>query len=225
MSNARNLAKLIVDANGDIGAASLDNVPPSNDASALTTGTLPIERIGTGAITNAKIAINAIDSSKLANNSVTSSKLTAGMIVNTTEWFNSTRLVISNSSNYTFSSTSFQKIYSNSYLLVKATWVGRGSYSHWMGLWCEWNGVRNYHGVSMSVENSTSDGTNCPTILVYDTKIASSSTGTALLNFGWTTGSGSADKPFNTFNPDSANNDSRINGSTGSHITVYEVLT
>ena len=60
MSNARNLAKLIVDANGDIGAASLDNVPPSNDASALTTGTLPVARIADGDITAAKLYTTAV---------------------------------------------------------------------------------------------------------------------------------------------------------------------
>ena len=45
MSNARNLARLIVDSGGDVDASSLGNVPPSNDASALTTGTLPVGRL------------------------------------------------------------------------------------------------------------------------------------------------------------------------------------
>jgi hypothetical protein len=44
MSRARNLADLL-DANGDVASGALDNVPPSNDASALTTGTLPVERV------------------------------------------------------------------------------------------------------------------------------------------------------------------------------------
>jgi hypothetical protein len=39
-SKGRDLADLL-DANGDVKSGSLDNVPPSNDASALTTGTLP----------------------------------------------------------------------------------------------------------------------------------------------------------------------------------------
>lgn len=47
MTRARDIANL-VDANGDIVAGALDNVPASNDASALTTGTLPAARIGTG---------------------------------------------------------------------------------------------------------------------------------------------------------------------------------
>lgn len=48
MSNARNLARLIVDSDGDVDVSSLGNVPPSNDASALTTGTLPVGRLPSG---------------------------------------------------------------------------------------------------------------------------------------------------------------------------------
>jgi hypothetical protein len=44
MSKARNLADLL-DSSGDVVSGALDNVPPSNDASALTTGTLPVERV------------------------------------------------------------------------------------------------------------------------------------------------------------------------------------
>jgi hypothetical protein len=44
MTRARDISKL-VDANGDIVASALDNVPASNDASALTTGTLDGARL------------------------------------------------------------------------------------------------------------------------------------------------------------------------------------
>ena len=47
MSNARNLAD-IVTGNFDVPLGALDNVPPSNDASALTTGTLPVGRLPSG---------------------------------------------------------------------------------------------------------------------------------------------------------------------------------
>ena len=63
MGKARNLADLLDD-NGDVKSASLDNVPASNNASALTTGTLPIARIADDAITNAKLA-TGITASKL----------------------------------------------------------------------------------------------------------------------------------------------------------------
>ena len=44
MTKARNIADLL-DANGDVNTANLDNVPASNNASALTTGTLPNARL------------------------------------------------------------------------------------------------------------------------------------------------------------------------------------
>ena len=43
MSKARQLANLL-DSDGDVTTGALDNVPPSNDASALTTGILPVDR-------------------------------------------------------------------------------------------------------------------------------------------------------------------------------------
>ena len=58
MSNARNLAD-IVTGNFDVPLGALDNVPPSNDASALTTGTLPIARIADGVISSDKLASGA----------------------------------------------------------------------------------------------------------------------------------------------------------------------
>lgn len=54
MTKARDIANL-VDSNGDIVTGALDNVPPSNDASALTTGTLDVARISNGSITSAKL--------------------------------------------------------------------------------------------------------------------------------------------------------------------------
>lgn len=58
MTRARDIANL-VDANGDIVAAALSNVPPSNDASALTTGTLDIARLSANSITAAKLDASA----------------------------------------------------------------------------------------------------------------------------------------------------------------------
>jgi hypothetical protein len=55
MGRSRNLADLL-DANGDVKSGFLDNVPPSNDASALTTGTLSADRLAAGSIGAAKLA-------------------------------------------------------------------------------------------------------------------------------------------------------------------------
>jgi hypothetical protein len=77
MSKARNLADLL-DSNGDVVSGALDNVPPSNDASALTTGTLPIARIADGSITTAKLA-STLD---LSGKTVTLPSGTGGKLVN-----------------------------------------------------------------------------------------------------------------------------------------------
>ena len=60
MTRANDIASL-VDSNGDIVAGALDNVPPSNDASALTTGTLDMARVANGSVTNAHFAAGAAD--------------------------------------------------------------------------------------------------------------------------------------------------------------------
>ncbi len=72
MSRARNLADLL-DANGDVASGALDNVPPSNDASALTTGTLPIARIADGDITAAKLSDTYLTG--IGDGTVTATKL------------------------------------------------------------------------------------------------------------------------------------------------------
>ena len=70
MTKTRNISDLL-DANGDVKSGALDNVPASNDASALTTGTLPSARLGTitdftstGIDDNATSTAITIDSSK-----------------------------------------------------------------------------------------------------------------------------------------------------------------
>jgi len=66
MTKARQLADLL-DANGDVKSTNLDNVPASDNASALTSGTLPIARIADSAITSAKIADGTIVPADLHN--------------------------------------------------------------------------------------------------------------------------------------------------------------
>jgi hypothetical protein len=84
MSRARNLADLL-DSNGDVVSGALDNVPPSNDASALTTGTLPIARIADGDITGAKLANDA----KVVKSATAPASPSAGDL-----WYDSTNKVI-----------------------------------------------------------------------------------------------------------------------------------
>ena len=58
MTKARNLSNLL-DATGDVVSSALDNVPPSDNASSLTTGTLDVARLSNGSITNAKLGNDA----------------------------------------------------------------------------------------------------------------------------------------------------------------------
>lgn len=62
MTRARDIANL-VDANGDIVAGALDNVPASNDASALTTGTLAAARLPTSGISASAVDTGTLPSS------------------------------------------------------------------------------------------------------------------------------------------------------------------
>lgn len=69
MTKARNLSDLL-DATGDIKSDALDNVPPSNDASALTTGTIDNARISLDAneipnLDTAKITTGTFDDARM----------------------------------------------------------------------------------------------------------------------------------------------------------------
>ena len=81
MTKARNIADLL-DANGDVKSASLDNVPASNDASALTTGTIPNARISLDAneipnLDTAKITTGTFADARIAD--LSASKLTGSI--------------------------------------------------------------------------------------------------------------------------------------------------
>jgi hypothetical protein len=82
MSKARNLARLIVDSSGDVDSSALGNVPPSDDASALTTGTLPIARIADGAVVNAKLGSD-IDASKITAGTLPIARIADGAVTMT----------------------------------------------------------------------------------------------------------------------------------------------
>ena len=80
MTKARNLSDLL-DANGDVKSTALDNVPPSNDASALTTGTIDNARISLDAneipnLDTAKITTGTFNDARIP--SLDTSKITSG---------------------------------------------------------------------------------------------------------------------------------------------------
>ena len=73
MTKARNIADLL-DANGDVKSASLDNVPASDNASALTTGTLPNARLPNN------ISDGGTEGTKLASGTTAERGSTTGQI-------------------------------------------------------------------------------------------------------------------------------------------------
>ena len=71
MTKTRDISDLL-DANGDVKSSALDNVPPSNDASALTTGPLPDARLSSNVTTNS-------GTQTLTNKTIASSQLTGAL--------------------------------------------------------------------------------------------------------------------------------------------------
>jgi hypothetical protein len=79
MSNARNLAN-IVTGNFDVPLGALDNVPPSNDASALTTGTLPVGRLPSSGVDAGSLTAGTLATTRLAANAAKESLVGIGNI-------------------------------------------------------------------------------------------------------------------------------------------------
>lgn len=87
MTRARDIADL-VDANGDIVAGALDNVPASNDASALTTGTLAAARLPSSGVDAASITTGTLNSARvsLSNSDITGNPFSVRQISTYNIW-------------------------------------------------------------------------------------------------------------------------------------------
>ena len=79
MTRARDIANL-VDANGDIVAGALDNVPASNDASALTTGTLAAARLPTTGVDASSLSAGTLASARLPTSGISASAVDTGSL-------------------------------------------------------------------------------------------------------------------------------------------------
>lgn len=125
MTRARDIANL-VDANGDIVAGALDNVPASNDASALTTGTLDVARLGASSITAAKLSDTYLTG-------VTASNLPSGSIVKTQIDQSDSTLSYTNSDGDFFVGNNFTKTASANPLIISGSmcWGGDNPNGYW----------------------------------------------------------------------------------------------
>ena len=126
MTKTRNLSDLL-DANGDVKLGNLDNVPASNDASALTTGTLPIARIADGDIALAKLsATGTKDATTFLRGDNTFAEAGGGKILQVVSAIDSTQRTTTSTSFVTASSTLTVNITPSStsskiYVLVNTT--------------------------------------------------------------------------------------------------------
>lgn len=77
MTRARDIANL-VDANGDIVAGALDNVPASDDASALTTGTLAAARLPSSGVDASSLTTGSLPAARIASNTITDAMIADG---------------------------------------------------------------------------------------------------------------------------------------------------
>ena len=89
MTRANDIASL-VDSNGDIVAGALDNVPASNDASALTTGTLAAARLPSTGVDASSLSAGTLDAARLPSSGVDAASITTGTL-------NSARVSLANS--------------------------------------------------------------------------------------------------------------------------------
>jgi hypothetical protein len=107
MTKARNIADLL-DATGDVVSSALDNVPPSDNASSLTTGTLPVARLADGSITGTKISDGSITNAKLGNDAKVVKSASAPSNPNNGDlWYDETNEVLKY---YQASSSAFLKV-------------------------------------------------------------------------------------------------------------------
>ena len=89
MTRANDIASL-VDSAGDIVAAALDNVAPSNDASALTTGTLAAARLPSTGVDASSLSVGTLAAARLPSSGVDAASITTGTL-------NSARVSLANS--------------------------------------------------------------------------------------------------------------------------------
>ena len=78
MTKANNLASLL-DANGDVVSSALDNVPASNDASALSTGTLPDGRFPATLPASSGVNLTALNASNLGSGTIPDARFPAAL--------------------------------------------------------------------------------------------------------------------------------------------------
>ena len=168
----------LLDSNGDVKSGALDNVPPSNDASALTTGTLSADRLGAGSIGAAKLAETYLkpdgDGSGLTGLSSSSSSVTlpldtgasvtAGAAVSLASNGNVANYPVLNtiSNEINTDSVSYSAFDDNGLTRARIVYTEENSYRNRLTIYGQYinptTGVVTEHPTSISYTNSVSNG-------------------------------------------------------------------
>jgi hypothetical protein len=209
MSNARNLARLIVDSGGDVDVSSLGNVPPSNDASALTTGTLPVGRLPS----------SGVDASSLTTGTLGVDRAYSGAIIAVSAVRSATRTSMPLANSYTGFSGTFTKKRSDTIIIASATVFGANFSSGNCGVGLFIDGTWD-HGAGYQYDGAWP--TSQTTVISATGRWTGISSGTHTMGFGWQHANGDTGRPFVYLNPHSS--DDPRNQQMKSSIIVYEVM-
>ena len=209
MSNARNLAD-IVTGNFDVPLGALDNVPPSNDASALTTGTLPVGRLPS----------SGVDASSLTTGVLDVNRAYSGAIIGVSAIRSATRTSMPNVNAYTAFDGTFNKKRSDTVIIATATVFGVGFSSGNCGVGLFIDTTWDY-GAGYQYDGAWSDALQTQAVPATG-RWTGVSTGVHTVGFGWKHFNGDTGRPFNMLNPNSS--DDPRNQQMISSIIVYEVM-
>lgn len=224
MSNARNLARLIVDSGGDVDVSSLGNVPPSNDASALTTGTLPVGRLPSSGVSASSLTAGTLGTERLPS--------TGGTVIKTStyRYTGQWQAPSTTTPDYVWWNVTFNRTRSDSSLwIVSDQPVYELTNGVWIGVAMDVNGFSHSRGLKHFRPNTdtTCIGFNC---VVTAAEIGSTTGNISIKhkwNWGWVSG---ANQPFNwiNFSGGGANgaSDARISSSkkTEGFMIVQEIV-
>lgn len=144
MSKARQLADLL-DASGDVVTGALDNVPPSNNASLLTTGTLPKSVLASDSVLQVK---SVVFSSMTTNATAYSyTPVNGSPLTLTTVGTNSKFLLIADSNGYGQPCNGVNLGFYRNSSLIRGYYPGNNSGDMWMSAFNGW-GVSGALGMS-----------------------------------------------------------------------------
>ena len=224
MSNARNLADIIT-GNFDVPLGALDNVPPSNDASALTTGTLPVGRLPSSGVSASSLTTGTLPVGRLADGSINPLKFSEkGVPFNTKFFYYNVRTGLPVQASYTLWSVNYNKKSATSIIVFDVQLAFRDSYNGEVGFYVQYGSSANsYRGCSYMESGGGGNSYNdSDTKQFFRTSIDGyTTTGSQTVNVGWSSYNGGANMPSSIWNPTDA--DDGRGRSPGSTLVIWEI--